>query len=133
MRAGLCVALALAAAALALPGASAGRTTEEERAVYLAYANIRSDLYDCQLSRVQGTLTREEKRSCKRLNRRYRLFAWPGEGRDFQVHCLTQKCIETPSGEPAADGPIPEGATVYRWPGATASRHRHHRHRARRH
>jgi hypothetical protein len=131
MRARLCIAIAVLAAALAGPSPAPGQTTEEEQtAVFLAYARLRDDLYLCQMGRVQGTLTSEEKRHCRRRARRYVLYAWVGEGYFFHVHCLTRRCPATPEGEPPADGPYPEGATVYRWPEAKSSRHRH-RHRRR--
>jgi hypothetical protein len=131
MRARLCIALAALASTLAVPGPAAGQTPEEEQtAIFLAYSRLRDDLYLCQMGRVQGTLTREERRRCRRLNRRYVLYAWVGESYHFHVHCLTRRCPRTPEGEPPADAPYPEGATIYRWPDAKSSRHRH-RHRRR--
>ena len=130
MRARLWVAAMALAAVLAVPAPAAAE--EDATAVFLAYTRLRNDLYLCQMSRVQGTLTREERRSCKRLNRRYTLYSWVGEGYFFHVHCLTSRCPATPENEPPADGPYPEGAVLYRWPEAKASRHkRRHRRRHR--
>jgi hypothetical protein len=127
MRARLCIALAAVAAVLAVPSPAAAE--EDATAVFLKYARLRDDLYLCQMARVQGTLTREERRRCKRLNRRYTLYSWIGEGYLFHVHCLTSRCPATPEGEPPADGPYPEGAVVYRWPKAKSSRHKRRRRR----
>jgi hypothetical protein len=121
---------AMLACVVALPAFGASQSSEEQQQdVFLAYARVRDRLYDCHISRVQDTLSSEDKRSCRRLNRRYTLFAYPGESHSYHVHCRTSRCLETPSGHPPADGPYPEGATIYRWPGVSSAHHsRRHRH-----
>jgi hypothetical protein len=121
--------LALIGAALATASVAAA---EDEGAVYQRYADIRERLLSCQLESKDGwdTATDEEKADCRRIQRDYVLYGWTGEGYTLHVHCRSPKrCIATPSSEPAANGPIPAGATIYDArvsPAAHRRKKRHH-------
>jgi hypothetical protein len=114
---------AVLASLVVFPSSGAGQSSEErQREVINKYGKIRDSLYVCHVSRLQHSLSSGDRRSCRRRNRRYTLFSFPGEGYSFHVHCRTSRCIETPSGSPPADGPIPEGSEVYCWPRVSCAR-----------
>ena len=113
--------LALAAAVLALGGSAAGgalpaatsaQTAEQDQtAIWLRYSHLRETLHSCVLEKAWDTLTPTKARTCRRLNRRYELVGWSG---GYLVHCRTSVCIATPAGVQPANGPLPQGARVYR-------------------
>jgi hypothetical protein len=106
--------LAPMVAALALAASPASAQETDQMRVFQRYADIRERLLGCQLEVVWDTLTPESARRCRRLKRRYLLYASPGESWFYHVHCRTRRCIRTPYGEPPADGPMPADAHVYR-------------------
>ncbi len=106
--------LALVGAALTLGVAPASAQNEDPGTTYLRYAEIRQDLISCHAQEVYGEFTKRQQRACKRLRRRYSLFTFPGDSADFFLHCRTSRCPATPPPSPPANGPIPQGATVYR-------------------
>ena len=110
--------LAVTLFVLALTGAglatAAQARAEDEGTTYQRYADIRERLYACQLETLWGTQTAPRQSDCHRLARDFVLYASPGEGYVFHVHCRSaSRCIPTPSGEPAANGPYPAGANIY--------------------
>jgi hypothetical protein len=110
--AGTVLVLAAAGASGALPTTAAGQGSEaEQTAVWLRYAQLRETLQSCVLEKAWDTLTPRKARRCRRLQRRYELVGWSG---GYLVHCRTSVCIATPAGVHPANGPIPQGARVYR-------------------
>ena len=106
------LAVATCLALLAAPAVRADTSIPD----YTRYALLRERLLSCQLDRTIRHLSYEDRRACRRLERRYVLFALAGAGlsQDLYIHCLTRRCPTTPDGNPRADRPLPRGATVVR-------------------
>jgi|SRR3954452_371004 len=125
---------ALAGATLATAGTAAA---EDEGTIYQRYADIRERLWACHMEVIQGTQTRDRRADCASLARYYVLYASPGEGYTLHVHCRSAShCIPTPSTEPPANGPYPEGARPLDITVPRAASHkkkrRHHKARSKR-
>ncbi len=107
--------LALLCAALVVGAAPASAQNDDLDPVYQRYALIRDDLISCYAQEVFGSFTKRQQRACRRLKRRYTLFAYPGTSGEYFIHCRTsRRCPATPGGLIPANGPIPAGSTVYR-------------------
>jgi len=126
--------LVTAAAMLVVPAAASAASDQD--AVIQKYDDLVIQLRDCNLDVNWGQMSEDSRADCDNLFRDYVLFADTSPSETYYVHCRSaSKCIQTPDGKPAANGPIPEGSTVYdtkpRGTGksAKAAAHkRHHRH-----
>jgi hypothetical protein len=131
------MAIVIAAAAMAaVPAASAA--ADDQDAVIQKYDEVVIQLRDCNLDVNWGQLSEDRRAECDSLFRDYVLAADSSQSDYFFIHCRSaSRCIQTPDGKPAANGPIPEGSYVYdtkpRGTGKSAKsaahkkRHRHHR------
>ena len=123
------------AAMAAVPAAASA--ADDQDAVIQKYDNLVIQLRDCNLDTNWGQMSEERRAECDDIFRDYVLFADTSQSETYYVHCRSaSRCIQTPDGKPAANGPIPEGSTVYdtkpRATGKSAKaaahkkRHRHH-------
>ena len=110
------LALALGAVATVFGLAVTAPGRSQDMRVYDRYSDVRQELKSCQFAVANGTLNSTQRRRCNRLDRRYVLYAWPGNTAPLHVHCVTSRCIATPTDEPPADRPMPSGSTTYEWP-----------------
>ena len=129
--------LVTVAAMAAVPAAA---SADDQDAVLQKYNDLVIQLRDCNLDSGGWNQMSEERRAdCDNLFRDYVLFADSTQTETFYIHCRSaSKCIQTPDGKPAADGPIPAGSTVYdtkpRGTGTSAKaaahkkKRHHHRH-----
>jgi hypothetical protein len=127
----------MAMAMAAVPAASAAADDQDQ--VLQKYDDLVIQLRDCNLDTAWGQMSEDQRTDCDNLFRDYVLFADTSQSETYYVHCRSaSRCIQTPAGKPAADGPIPAGATVYdtkpRSTGtsakAAAHHHKRHHHRS---
>src|SRR5689334_12127570 len=121
----------------ALPAVSAA-----DDPAYPKYAQLRDDIYQCDVDTDWGQLSSQRRDDCDALFRDYVLFVQNSDQQTMYIHCRSSsRCIPTPDGFPyKASDPIPGDSTVYdiqprskptaapKKPKAAAHR-RHHRHR----
>ena len=127
--------LVTAAAMLVVPAAASAASDQD--AVIQKYDDLVIQLRDCNLDVNWGQMSEDSRADCDNLFRDYVMWADQSQTETIYVHCRSaSRCIQTPDGKPAADGPIPQGAYVTdtkpRGTGtsakAAAHRKRHHRH-----
>jgi hypothetical protein len=123
-------------ATAAIPAVSAA-----DDPAYAKYAQLRDDLYQCDVDTNWGQLSSQSRDDCQPLFRDYVLFTQNSASYTMYIHCRSSaRCIATPEGYPKASDPIPSDSTVYDvQPRSTPSKapskpksaghHRHHRHR----
>jgi hypothetical protein len=128
----MAIALAMVATA-AVPAATA---SADDSSTLHNYSVLRDQLWQCNLDTNWNQMSEDRRTECDDLFGKYVLFADATPSQTYYIHCRSSsKCIPTPDGFPAADGPIPEGSYVYdtkprgtsKKPKAAAhKRHRHH-------
>ena len=109
-------AAALLGVALALGGGQATAQTTDEGELYQRYAITRERLLECRLDRTWDILSRDGKRACRTLRRRYTLYAYPGNSSRLYFRCRRSRpCPRTPASiDYGTRDAIPPGSTVYR-------------------
>lgn len=103
--------LAVLVAVLAFP---AGAAAADQGTIYRKYAKVRDQMTACSIDRGWRHLSSSKRRTCKRLRRRYVLYAfYDSPGKTF-IKCKTRRCPRRPIGVPNPRGPIPSDARVFR-------------------
>src|SRR2546426_8563920 len=129
--------MAIAVTGLAMAALPAATASADDSTTLHNYSLLRDQLYQCNLDTEWGQLSSDRRSECDDLFRDYVLFADTTQEQTYYVHCRSSsKCIPTPDGMPAANGPIPDGSTVYDVQPSTkpstrakaAAHRRHHRH-----
>ena len=97
-------------ASAALPAVSAA-----DDPAYAKYAQLRDDLWQCDVDTNWGQLSSQSRDDCQPLFRDYELFTLNSAPNTMYIHCRSSaRCIATPDGYPVkATDPIPSDSTVY--------------------
>jgi hypothetical protein len=100
-------------AILATAGLPAGAAAQGDND-YAPYAILRDKMVACSLDHQWQQLGSAARRRCRSMRKLYEVWRTPDDHGGYHLHCLTSKCPATPTGEPDARSPIPDGADVYR-------------------
>jgi hypothetical protein len=130
--------MTIALTMVAMAAVPAATASADDSSTLHDYSLVRDQLRQCNLDVNWNQMSESRRAECDDLFGKYVLWADQTQEQTFYLHCRSSsRCIATPDGFPAADGPIAEGAFVYdtkprgtskKPKSAAHKRHRHHHH-----